>query len=345
MRLKRRSGFTLIELLIVIAIIGILVSLILPAVQAAREAARRIKCANNLRQLGLAVHNFESAHHKFPSGYVTSYPANVTIRERSLWSWGAFILPFIEEEALYNQLKASRRSLAENLATPAGMSALQTPLSLFVCPADTGPALNDFTEAYLTDQWKEEAAPYRRLVTSDGTDRLAIAKSNYVGVACSSVSLTTTVDPKYGAATGVLYQNSATRITDIKDGTSCTLMIGERSFSIGPITIGAGNALGFSPEVSGSDDRKGSTTAAIGIPYYGINESGLNPNHEPRGFHSLHPGGAQFTMCDGSVHFVSETIDYNWHTAPAPQYANGKWIDSTLERLAAKADGQQIGEF
>jgi prepilin-type processing-associated H-X9-DG protein len=166
-----------------------------------------------------------------------------------------------------------------------------------------------------------------------------------VGVACSSVSLTTTVDTKYGSATGVLYQNSATRFSDIKDGTSCTLMIGERSFIIGSITIGAANALGFSPEVSVSDDRKGSTTAAIGIPYYGINQSVLNPNHEPRGFHSLHPGGAQFAMCDGSVHFVSETIDYNWHTAPAPQYANGKWIDSTLERLCAKADGEQVGEF
>jgi prepilin-type processing-associated H-X9-DG protein len=346
----------LIDLLIVIAILGIVGSLLLPAVQSAREAARRLTCVNNLRQFGTAIHGYESAHNTFPSGYVSSYPEDVANRERSAWSWGALILPFLEQEALYNQLQVNRRSLAENLATPTGMSALQTPLSLFFCPVDIGPELNDFTEAYLTNQWRHEAAPYRRLVTSDGTDRLAIAKSNYVGVACSSITLFTLVDPTmFGSATGVLYQNSATRFSDITDGASYTLMIGERSFSIGPnayngahgigpLTIGAANALGFSPEV-GSPDREGPPTAAIGIPYMGINESGTNENHQPRAFHSLHPGGAHFALCDGSVHFVSETIDYNFHTVPSAECKNGKWVDSTLERLAAKADGERVGEF
>ena len=148
-----RKGFTLVELLVVIAIIGILVGLLLPAVQAARAAARRMQCSNNLKQLGLAVHNYHDANKSFPSGFITNYPAGalntaamMSVTQRTHWSWGAFVLPYIEQTALYNTLNPGQSSMDALLATPAGLAALTTPIPSFVCPSDTGPSLNNFDE-------------------------------------------------------------------------------------------------------------------------------------------------------------------------------------------------------
>ncbi|MCA9181479.1 MAG: DUF1559 domain-containing protein, partial [Planctomycetales bacterium] len=107
---QKRIGFTLVELLVVIAIIGILVGLLLPAVQAAREAARRMQCSNNLKQLGLAAHNYVDAHKTFPSGFVSSLPdpGAPAAAELTVWTWGAFILPFIEQGNLSNTLQVSK---------------------------------------------------------------------------------------------------------------------------------------------------------------------------------------------------------------------------------------------
>ncbi|MFH1267525.1 MAG: DUF1559 domain-containing protein [Planctomycetota bacterium] len=342
----RRVGFTLVELLVVIAIIGILIALLLPAVQAAREAARRSQCSNNLKQIGLAIHNYSDSHKTFPSGFITDVPQDPTILERSNWGWGALVLPYVEQAPLHDTLQVGLRSLDVNLLTPAGLAALQTPLKAFVCPSDTGPALNDFTEAHADNPADANAIHYRKVVTSDGTNHIAIAKSNYVGVACSSVSTTPPVEPvQYGPPTGVLFQNSATTFSDIRDGTSNTLMAGERCFRIHDLNVGAANALGFSSEVSGYTSRNRSILGALGIPYQGINYTTTNRVHQTRGFHSNHPGGAQFALCDGSARFVSETIDYNFRTAPSSTVTNGAWVDSLFERLCAKNDGQPVGEF
>ena len=336
----RRHGFTLVELLVVIAIIAILIALLFPAVQAAREAARRSQCSNNLKQLSLGIHNYSDAHRTFPSGFITNLPANPATLERSHWSWGAMVLGFVEQAPLRDQLQVGTLPLWSDLTTPAGLAALQSRLSAFVCPSDTGPPLNDFGTKY-----GAAFSTYEKQVTSNGTDRIPIAKSNYVGVACSGNSTTPpNGELTYGPPTGVLFSNSAVAFRDILDGTSNTAMLGERCFQLHGLYIGAGNALGFSSEVTAYSSRNRSLLAALGIPYWGINQTLVMVDHQNRGFHSLHPGGAQFALCDGSVRFISETIDFrpgNLTAGGAP----GHWIDSTFERFLSKADGQPMESF
>ena len=246
------QGFTIVEVLVAIAIIGILLALLLPAVQQSREAARNTKCKNNLRQIALAMQNYHDTHKVLPPGYIASQPQDMLASERSHWSWGAMILPQLEQSSLFQQLQPGKSKLHEQLATPTGLSALTTPIVVFVCPSDaSGTALNNFNAA-LSDNPSDPAAPwYDRRVTSDGSDRIAIAKSNYAMVGCSSISTTPIVDFKlYGPATGVAYQNSDVSLADITDGTSNTLLVGERAFRRDDLNIGAANALGFSSEVN-----------------------------------------------------------------------------------------------
>ena len=138
----RKSGFTLIELLVVIAIIAVLIALLLPAVQQAREAARRSQCKNNLKQIGLALHNYHDTANKFPSGFVTRAwpsPGTGATTELSCWSWGAMILPYIDQAPMYNTLQVGTLSLAANLAAGgAQATAATTPLSGFMCPSEYG---------------------------------------------------------------------------------------------------------------------------------------------------------------------------------------------------------------
>ena len=192
-RKGRGRGFTLVELLVVIAIIGVMVGLLLPAVQAAREAARRMSCSNNMKQIGLAVHNYADSYKRFPAGYIADIVGVQDSREQSLWSWGASLLPYIEQGALYDQLQPGRIKLHQHLTTPAGLALLQTPISTYRCPSDTGPTLNNFDDSqYVPDSTGNNF--YNRHVTSNGTDRIPIALSNYVMVANTSDSTTPLVN-------------------------------------------------------------------------------------------------------------------------------------------------------
>ena len=253
---NRFKGFTLVELLVVIAIIGILVGLLLPAVQAAREAARRMQCSNNLKQLGLAMHNYENAHRIFPSGYIrTSGGAG--------WGWGALVLPFIEQQAMNDQLQVTRANLDTILATPpANMTVLmQTPLSSFRCPSDTG-----------SDGDILPLAPRGRNAFNPGGIQPAVA--NYKG---SAGILSPQHEPGGSGqavprdSRGVFVGNVKVRIADVSDGTSNTIAIGEADTLIrrGGAWVGI---------------RSGNTMAHSGV-YYVVSWAGARLNQ---------PGGSPF---------------------------------------------------
>lgn len=349
MRSANRSGFTLVELLVVIAIIGILIALLLPAVQAAREAARRSQCTNNLKQLALAVHNYADAFKCFPSGFVSNLPAPGQT-ELSFWTWGAFVLPYVEQASLSDTLQVGNRTLAQNLATTAGLAALQTPLAAFVCPSDVGPALNDFGAKYAAatvyPNTSTQFTSYEKRVTSDGTNRIEIAKSNYVGVASIGDSTTPPSGDfaAYGAPVGVFFWNSSIQFRDITDGTSNTAMLGERCYKLGNLLMGAGNALGCSPLATAYSSRNRAMLSGLGIPYWGMNQTVTAWEHQNRAFSSVHPGGAQFALCDGSVRFISDTIDFRGNSIGGMTSPN-QGCDSTFERLLSRNDNQVVGDF
>jgi prepilin-type processing-associated H-X9-DG protein len=205
--------------------------------------------------------------------------------------------------------------------------------------------LNDFGAKY-----GSAYSTYEKQVTSNGTDRIAIAKSNYVGVACVADSTTPPCEGdnypaySYGPPGGVLYSNSKITFSDIVDGTSNTALLGERCWQLKGLLIGAANALGFSSEATGYSSRNRAMLAALGIPYWGINRTDYATSHQNRGFHSLHPGGVNFALCDGSVRFVSQNIDHRPNSL-APNMDPVQGVDSVLERLLHRRDGQPLGDF
>jgi prepilin-type N-terminal cleavage/methylation domain-containing protein len=140
---KSRVGFTLVELLVVIAIIGILVALLLPAVQAAREAARRSECTNNLKQIGVALHNYHDTHKMFPPGWIpqTGMPGGGS---GYAWGWGTAILPFMEQASLPDQIQYGKITIYAAAGDPAILPLMQTPIAPYRCPSDVGPPTNNW---------------------------------------------------------------------------------------------------------------------------------------------------------------------------------------------------------
>ncbi len=206
--LHRRLGFTLIELLAVIAIIAILISLLLPAVQQARNAAQRTQCLNQLKQIGLALHNYHDAHLKFPSGWVSS--------DFNGFSWMAQILPQMDQGNLYQTIVFTEPCYSN----PANLKVIQTPLGIFRCPSDSSPPQ--------FDQWSS--------ITSRSVQRQAV--SNYVGnLGSISFPDNTTVQIP---TDGPFFLNSSISIRDITDGTSNTFLVGERKW-VGEYCPGVAN--------------------------------------------------------------------------------------------------------
>ncbi|GAB4140043.1 MAG: DUF1559 domain-containing protein [Planctomycetaceae bacterium] len=311
----KSRGFTLIELLVVIAIIAILIALLLPAVQQAREAARRSQCKNNLHQIGIALHNYHERHKSFPPGEVTSQ------RSDSAWSWAVMLLPDLEQENIYKALSPNTTSLGQALSDPAKLQSLRTQIGYMVCPSDSSEALNN-----------------RRTLRDSSGNRVAVATSNYVashGV-CAWNKFS-------GRKQGPFAWNHGARIRDFKDGTGNTILVGERATQIqgGAITPGAAiwagvttpNNIGFLSSFP-SDWADGIMSLAYGQ----INGTTGSQQHHS----SAHVGGAHFLFADGKVKFVSENIHSHIDNVAACSNATN-W--GVFQRIVGHDDGQVVSDF
>jgi prepilin-type N-terminal cleavage/methylation domain-containing protein/prepilin-type processing-associated H-X9-DG protein len=289
-----RRGFTLIELLVVISIIGLLIALLLPAVQAAREAARRAQCVSNLKQLGLAVHNYESTHRTLPPGYVSNFDADGNDTGPG-WGWAAMLLPPLEQNPLFN---AVNFNLA--IETPANLTARLSVINVYLCPSDT-----------VRPSW----TAYQR--TLDGTPTQAICQvgpSNYVGV-------TGTTEPS-ADGNGVFFRNSQVAIRDVTDGTSQTLAVGERSHRLGEATwVGSvTNTVLYPPpgDTDGVGFPRAETAPGMTLGHIGERHGPGDPASEVNQFYSLHAGrGVNFLFVDGHVAFLKSTMNYQTYLALA----------------------------
>jgi prepilin-type N-terminal cleavage/methylation domain-containing protein/prepilin-type processing-associated H-X9-DG protein len=280
--MRRRLAFTLVELLVVIAIIAVLIGLLLPAVQKVREAAARAKCQNNLKQIGLAFHNYHSAYERFPAGFTSRALEENGPGLGPGWGWGATLLPYLEQDALYRQI-----DFAKDIADPANARTRVTSVAVFMCPSDDPPALT-FTAA-----------------DEGGVAICDVAFANYVGVGGTSE---VTGFPDTG--NGVLYRNSTIRLTDITDGTSNTIFAGERASKRSPQTTWVGAVTGCSvpPQNPGYDDE--------GPPVLVLTNTGEaadarvpnNPLDHVEDSNSRHPQGVNFLFGDGSVRVIQNTV-------------------------------------
>jgi len=343
-RSHHRFGFTLIELLVVIAIIAILVALLLPAVQQAREAARRSQCKNNLKQIGLAMHNYLGTHSVFPPGFVIprTIPADTgadTDANGSLYrftqfnpAWGLYLTPFLELASIYNaQTFIAQGNPADASGGGGGLirdpRTANTPASLlqrrppvFTCPSDTQVGLSMY----------------------------GIGRSSYIAVQGDN-NLTKGQSVTFRPLSGMFYCNSNTRLRDVTDGSSNTIMVGEVSaqqfFCFGPTGEGEnGGTWGAIQQFKYDDlvtrdchgyrpiNRSTPDKADLSEPGWGASGAGNND-----GFGSLHTGGAHFVFADGSVRFLSENIN-----SMIPNASIDKGI---YQRLADKADGLVIGDY
>jgi prepilin-type N-terminal cleavage/methylation domain-containing protein/prepilin-type processing-associated H-X9-DG protein len=273
---RRPAGFTLIELLVVIAIIAVLIGLLVPAVQKVREAANRTQCQDNLRQLGLALHNYHGAHNGFP-------PARLTKASGITHSWVPMILPYIEQQALYD-----RYDFTVNFTQPpndAGVN--QTPLQLLLCPSAPAGRVGTNNRAVL-----------------DYAPTVSIVRPN---------PFVQQLPPADATWLGVMGYNVTRRITQVTDGTSHTILIAEDA--------GRDQAWVLGRLVSGTAPR--SLNGAWADSNHLINVEGYNPatdtvpgpcavnciNEEE--IYSFHPGGANILLTDGAVRLLKDSVDIN----------------------------------
>jgi prepilin-type N-terminal cleavage/methylation domain-containing protein len=309
-----QRAFTLVELLVVITIIGILISLLLPAVQAAREAARRAQCANNLKQIGLATLNYENTWRMLPAG---AYVASPDWSDWSVYRGSIMIrlLPHIEQQALYNQFDLTRPTDGQTLSgstTPIGT----TIVAAYVCPSDTYPSIITGSNR-AKHNYAASCGPTALSYNGD-CNCATYATLNQTAASLGVLA------PTYGPGTnaGVFGRNSVSNpLSSIRDGLSNTIFFGE--------VLPACSCHQRNGGWSASNNGQGLTSTLVPINYDTSDDSSPDYCHRSYnwnlelGFKSNHAGGAQFAFGDGAIHFLSENIDY-----------------SNYQYLGAKADGK-----
>ena len=315
-----RAGFTLVELLVVIAIIGTLVGLLLPAVQTARESARRSSCTNNLKQIGLGLHQHHDAFKRLPPSAIKSGydPLN---RNRAGWGWTLAILPYLEQQPLYDQIYT--------ISTPTGMNTAKkdlarVPINTLRCPS-CNVATTDVEAAY------------------GGT-----GKSNYLGNGGPICAFSGSADQQKTVSLGALTRVTGLEFKHVTDGLTKTFMVGEAGGT--PATAAdAPKMPGLWTGVSGPDLTQ---QEVVRWTYQKLNSGQLSGN--PRAFGSFHPGGANFVMCDGAVRFIEDFIEFN-NTGISSALSAGTDATNTsyitaahsasrgvFQKLSARADGNAI---
>ncbi len=332
----------------VIAIIAILIALLLPAVQQAREAARRTQCKNNMKQLALACHNYESTYTVFPIGhqYVGNFDGNRNNAQGGTgYSWGAYILPFVEGANISNQFDYSFPLSGLGQATRTNHLVAGSIIKSYLCPSDIAPSTAPY---YTGATWGYEAA-----------------LSSY---AATASSFHNPFIPATGGASaqrrgmGVINRDRGAKFRDIEDGTSNTFLIGEQTYDI-KNKIGNELTLAFGSINQGSGFANGRTSFVMMGGAYPINTIDTSNGWGPiqTSASSLHTGGAQFAFSDGSVKFISENTH---HTCRGCKHRGGwgsVWTSGvnsdeydpnntgadygTYQRLFSAADGHPTGEF
>jgi prepilin-type N-terminal cleavage/methylation domain-containing protein/prepilin-type processing-associated H-X9-DG protein len=316
----RKKAFTLVELLAVITIIGVLVGLLLPAVQSARESARRSTCSNNLKQIGLAFQNYLDTNKELPKGVSCS-----ASWLKAGWAWGSRILPFTEENSLFDRLDFENGQVRYRCNADQGSS----PVALFRCPSDGADLIN----------------PDRKV---SGAGQTA-ATSNYIGNSGNNLRLNhdeargdTDLDAAKKAYllnlhTGTVIPGVGIRVHQISDGMSKTLLVGERdSRDSGHGDHAAGIWIGINQNILAS-----TAYSAAYLTFFNPLSAAMTINagtsatrntaaldEAADAWSSKHPGGAQFVLADGSVRMLSETID-----------------NSTFGNLCRRNDGNSLGDY
>ena len=324
-----RRGFTLIELLVVIAIIAILIALLLPAVQQAREAARRTQCKNNLKQIALAAHNYHDVYNCFPIGQHL-IGAGTQAAPRGLgWAYSYSLLPYIEQTSLYNQFD-NRFPVFEKAVTRNGILA-GTPQPAWSCPSDLKPTTID--------------------LTSEGVR--PAATSSYKGV-CGAYNGFFVAGESQDLRNGIFERDNRDApygLRKVTDGSSNTVMFGETRWGMNPAGQNRTYLYGAAdPGSLPSGFVTGATEAVFLNGFAAMNSFVSGLGNRTAG--SFHVGGAQFVFADGHVQFLSNNIDHSQsgYFAAAPYMQGGTAPKNTVpfgtyQRLFAVADGIPLGEF
>jgi prepilin-type N-terminal cleavage/methylation domain-containing protein/prepilin-type processing-associated H-X9-DG protein len=319
MRRAEHGGFTLVELLVVMTIIGILVGLLMPAVQSVRESARRITCSNNLKQMGLACLTHENIQGFFPTGgwsWGWGGEPDRGFDKRQPGGWHYNILPYIEQKALHDLGPASDSNAMNDRRTAA-----QTPVAVFTCPTrhrlvaypyQHGADYNNISDPTPIIGRSDYAA-----CAGDGTINTGYSGpgSLSAGDGMSDASWDSSATGTYMSATGVIYRRSMVRVASIRHGVVCTYLIGERYIEPSDYYTGSecANDQGWDLGYDYDNARWTGSGGSVLNPPCARDTPGWIDNGCSQIFGSAHPAGFNMAFCDGSVHLMSYTIDPNIH--------------------------------